>query len=428
VTAFIYVRKSIMVDGESTFSPQVQEDRCRALASAHGDTDNIVVLSDLNVSGAKVEERHEYVRLVAAIESGEASAVYAYDLSRLHRNVPEALRFFELADAARVPVRLVGDSVDTSTATGRMVLTILAAVNAMISQQTSEKIKASLKAKRATGWAPGGHAYGTRDGEDVQAVIDAYRSTESLFKAARILNMDGVPTRNATVLKDGVLTRNPKAKGWSPTSVKSVITRNAPDLLKDPINMGAERSRGGIRKHRFARLLRCSLDGSLLTGSVDRGVVRYVCHGAYTTPHGRTQIKEHILLDAIAAETDRALPAIRRLQVGSKADEAALATIDAERARLNVIWQKGRIGEEAYDAAMSDLDVRERALSARRSVTRIGVPPDVRTGDASKVNAYLRRLFSVVVVDMATPGKTGTAVPVAIEATWRDATLRGDDV
>lgn len=413
MTAFVYVRKSIMVDGESTFSPQVQEDRCRALATAHGDLD-LVVLSDLNVSGAKVEERHEYVRLVAAIESGEASAVYAYDLSRLHRNVPEALRFFELADKHRVPVRLVGDSVDTSTATGRMVLTILAAVNAMISQQTSEKIKASLAAKRRTGWAPGGHAYGTRDGEDVAAVIDAYKSTESLFKAARVLNADGVPTRN------------PNAKGWSPTSVKSVIRRNAPDLLKDPLNTGAERSRGGIRKHRFARLLRCSLDGSLLTGSVDRGVVRYVCHGAYTTPHGRTQIKEAILLDAIASETDRALPAIRRLRTGTAADDAALTALDAERSRMNTMYRKGRIEEAAYDEAMAEIDVQERAFAARRWIKRITVTPDVRTGEASAVNAYLRRLFSTVVVDMETPGKTGVAVPVEVTATWRDPALRSE--
>ena len=34
MTALLYVRKSVMADASATLSPQVQEDRCRALAAA----------------------------------------------------------------------------------------------------------------------------------------------------------------------------------------------------------------------------------------------------------------------------------------------------------------------------------------------------------------------------------------------------------
>lgn len=423
MTAFGYVRKSVMPDATKTLSPQVQEQRIRALASAHGDQD-LVVLSDLDVSGAKVEERHEYMRLLDAIESGEAHSVYAFDLSRLHRNTREALRFFEVADAHKVPVRLVGDNVDTSTATGRMVLTMLSAINAMVSQQTSEKTRASLALKRAGGWVPGGHVYGTRDGEDVQAVIDAYRTTESPFKAAIVLNQDGVPTRNGKT-----------HGGWSASAVRSVVRRNAPDLLIDPANRGMRGSKGGDRKHRFARLLRCSECGLVMTGSIDGvtpnnpvGTTRYVCHAAVTLPHGRSQVTEAIILDAIQQEVDHMEHRVRRLRVGKQDDEALLVKVEEERARVKAMYRKGHMDEPEYDAAMTELKEQESRLSALRWIKRIHVPPNLATGDPTVVNSYLRHLLEVVVVDMHTPGKRGVRIPVAIEATWRDPSLRGNEV
>jgi DNA invertase Pin-like site-specific DNA recombinase len=120
VTAFGYVRKSVMADDSTTLSPALQRERITHLAKAHGDGD-IVIVEDLDISGAKVEQRHGYMRMVEAIESGEATAVYAYDLSRLHRNTEEALRFFRIAREHGVTVRLVEGNIDTSGPTGELV-------------------------------------------------------------------------------------------------------------------------------------------------------------------------------------------------------------------------------------------------------------------------------------------------------------------
>ena len=292
MVALGYVRKSVMSDDSKSLSPAVQEERVRALAASRGDHD-IEVLMDLDVSGAKVAERPSYLRVVEAIESGEAHAVYAYDLSRLHRNTKEALRFFEIAEANRVPVTLVEGNIDTRGPTGTLMLTILAAMNAWTSQSTSAKIKASMAMKRANGGALGGRAYGTRDGEDAAAVVDALRSTDSLLRAARFLNASGLPTRNRA------------SRGWSPSAVRSVVRRVAPELLRDPATRGIRGSSGGERKHRFARLLRCGVCGALLTPSVDRGVsVRYYCHNASVTPHGRKTVTETAVTKVIVAEVE----------------------------------------------------------------------------------------------------------------------------
>ena len=46
----------------------------------------------------------------------------------------------------------------------------------------------------------------------------------------------------------------------------------------------------------------------------------------------------------------------------------------------------------------------------------------------AKVNAYLRRLFVRVVVDMSEPGKKGPSRSVpAMSFEWRDPSMRADD-
>ncbi len=136
------------------------------------------------------------MELVRAVESGEATSVYAYDLSRLHRNVGEASRFFDLAQKARCQVRLVADSIDTSSASGRLMFHVLAAMNAWTSEVTSEKIKASLRRReQETGKRNGGKPY-----DRPKLVIAAYRATGSLTRAARKLN-EGIPAAQCAVAR-----------------------------------------------------------------------------------------------------------------------------------------------------------------------------------------------------------------------------------
>lgn len=407
--AFGYVRKSVMADDDKTLSPQVQEERIRALAASRGD-DDLVVLSDLGISGAKVEERPDYMRLVAAIESGEATAVYAYDLSRLHRNTREALRFFEVARERGVPVRLVADSVDTSTESGRLMLTILAAMNAWVSEVTSSKIKATMAMKRARGDVLGGRPYGTRDGEDAQAVVEAFRDERSPFRAARRLNAAKVPTRNG------------KSRGWSPSAVRAIVQRLEPDLLIEtrvedrPVRGG----RATKRASRFGRVLRCSVCGSLLTPSYDprADATRYYCHAYANIPHGRKAVMESAIIRAIVPAMEET--AIRMKRVTKGADEVIdVDALTAKRERYIEMYGEGLITKARRDEVLREVeDGLSRAVSARR-VRRYTLPPDP-DGEPEKVNAWMRDTFERIVVDMATPGKRGVSTEVAVTPEWRN--------
>jgi DNA invertase Pin-like site-specific DNA recombinase len=416
MTAYGYLRKSVMPDPSKTLSPQVQEERIRALAKARGD-DDLVLLSDLDVSGAKVEQRPDYMRLVEAIESGEAHAVYAYDLSRLHRNTKEALRFFELARDHDVPVRLVADSIDTSTASGRLMLTILAAMNAWTSEVTSEKIRASLALKRAAGWRPGRHPYGEGEGEDAQAVVHAYRVARSGPGAARALNTAGVARRNHST------------RAWSAGAVRAVVKRLAPDLLSDPAEASGRRgSRGGDRRYRFARLLRCSICGSTLTPMADArtGTVRYYCWVRRVDPksHPRYAVSESALIPAVLDELMH-LPLRRiRQQVGSVEDLERQASLEAERTRIVSMHRKGDLSEDEYDAMMGEVRAGLESLNVRRWLTRIPIAPEIRSSEPQTVNRYLRTVFKTITVDMGQPSHRGKPVPTSAVFEWTDPSLR----
>jgi DNA invertase Pin-like site-specific DNA recombinase len=403
--AFVYVRKSVVNDETTTLSPQVQEERCRALASAHGD-DDPTVLRDIGISGAKVEKRPSYMELLHAVESGDATAVYAYDLSRLHRNTKEALRFFELCRDRNVAVRLVADSIDTSNASGRLMLTVLAAMNAWTSEVTSEKIKASLaRREQETGKRNGGKFY-----PHPEIVVAAFRQTGSLTRAARKLAEDGVPTRNG------------KSRAWSATAVRSIVRRSAPELIVP----GENRGRPTSRPFRFARLLRCSECGGRMTPSYDRrqDYVSYYCQTANVTPHGRKRVPESALVAAIQPEAERWIARSHRV----RPDGATRATADLDALERQV----EQLAARGLDVTSlrADLEARRAMLDTGRRIRRvalddIGLAADLASGDPAKVNAFLRRVFDHVVVDMSGGHERGQAS--VVEFAWIDPTLRGDE-
>lgn len=293
MTAYAYLRKSSMPPGVQTMSPQAQEDAVRALARVHGDEGDIVLLADWDISGSGkfTLKRRGWQDLIAAIETGRAAAVYSYSLSRLARNTREALRFFDLCEAHRVPVRLVADAIDTATASGKMMLTILASVAQFESDVASERKLASNEAKRARGEkVVTDRPFGQKPGEDAAAVVEAFRQAGSYAGAAKLLNIQG-------------LVRPRRAQAWRTSSVTNVIAANAPGLIA---RRGVKRVSAGGQPFALARLLRCGACGGMLTGRHGYGGrVQYHCSRAKTVPHVRSLISEHLIMSAVEDEAAR---------------------------------------------------------------------------------------------------------------------------
>lgn len=415
MTAYGYVRQSRSDDDAPSQSPMVQEERIRALAEAKGDKNIVIAQHDLNVSGGKAaEDRPGFAQILEAIRDGDCTAVYAYDLSRLFRNLKEQIEFFEMIKDRRIPVRFVeGDVGEVAGATGDLMREVLGAMNQWQRRITSEKIKASLARKRRDeGYRHGALPYGGRPGEDVGIVLEAFKEAGSYDGAARILNARPVPNRTT----NGV---------WHGSTVRDIVRRaNGEEIVK-----GQRGARTVQKTFRLGGLLACSVcseRGTKLTGSTGKnGEVRYYCHRAKVVPHGRGWISESVLLPLIEAEVEHAALFIKKATVGSAADEARARELDAEADRLTTMFQKGYIDEATLDARMAEVADARSKLSTRRAIRRVTVPPDIREDEPARVSTYLRRLFTRVVVDTDTKAPRGPAIrPIGLDFDWADPSMR----
>jgi len=428
MTAYGYIRKSVVHDPARMLSPEMQESAIRRLAAANGDED-VAILSDLDVSGKKRRDRRPgWNELLRAVEEGEATAVYAYSLSRFARSVSQLAEFFELCERRKVRVRVDRDQIDTSTVTGKLVGNVLASLAQFEADVASERVKDAFATKRVRepDWrGPGKSAYGMEVGEDSGVVVAAFQEAGSFDGAARLLNSRGIPNRVSGAV-------------WHGSVVSAIVRRDAPDEVQASARRGAP---AGRRTFRLAHLLACGTCGTFLTGSLDirRDEVRYYCHRAKVMPHARGWLTESKVIGAIADETARAALLVQRLQKGSADDEAALAALATKRARILDMAADGMIDKADAQRRIAEVAEAESRLSTRRWIRRISLPPvvadttdddgqPVKADDAAKVNGYLRRLFDRVTVDMSEPTKRGPSswVPrLAFE--WRDPALKVGD-
>jgi DNA invertase Pin-like site-specific DNA recombinase len=394
-TAFAYMRKSSVRDMATEIGPETQEREVRALAARTGtDPDSLVFLSDWDISGRAefTSKREGYLSLVDAVENGQCSAVYSYSLSRLGRSVAELARFFDLCAKRHVPIRLVVDAVDTSTASGRLLANVLASVAQFEAEVAGERLKAMYETKRTRAIDQGedprdavrtSRRYGEADGESGQAVLDALSEGGNFSAAARLLNERGVAARNGR-------------KWWS-SSVAAVASRLDPAI---GARRGTRGARAGVSAFRLARLLHCPTCGHVLTGSnLPDGQggtrTRYACRFAESSQHGRVTISESLILPAVEAEA-------AHYWNRDEQDEGGETTVEARRSEL--LARRERLFESRLDGLVSRHDAAKRAAEIDNELNQLQRPPrpDMRLPaqrSPAEVNAILRQLFERIELD-----------------------------
>jgi putative DNA-invertase from lambdoid prophage Rac len=121
--AAIYARVST---AEQSTEPQVAA--LRAAAAGLGFVvPSEKVYRDDGLSGS-LEDRPAFLALRSAIEKQEISAVFVTKLDRLGRSVAGLLEFYSFAEEAGVRVIVTEQGIDSGTAVGRLLRTILAGI------------------------------------------------------------------------------------------------------------------------------------------------------------------------------------------------------------------------------------------------------------------------------------------------------------
>lgn len=207
--AVLYIRVSTDEQAAHGVSLAAQEERLRAYCTMRG-LNVVATIRDEGVSAFKhLRTRAGGAALLAAIASGQASHVVALKLDRLFRNAADALTLTETWSRAGVALHLVdmgGAAMDTTSPTGRMMLTMLAGFaefeRALISERTTQAL--TYKRNKREVYAPTPFGYrrsGNKlheDGEELETLARmrawAAQGT-SLAAIARRLNEEGVPTK-----------------------------------------------------------------------------------------------------------------------------------------------------------------------------------------------------------------------------------------
>jgi site-specific DNA recombinase len=167
-----YVRVSTDEQARSGLSLQAQRERLQAWASAFGH-----VLVDLVAdegASAKNLDRPGMQRVLSMVERRQVDGVVAAKLDRLTRSTRDLADLVDRCERRRVALASVSESLDTSTACGRLVVSMLGVVAQWEREATAERTAVALDAKRRQGRRYSGKApYGYRFDGDGSMVADA---------------------------------------------------------------------------------------------------------------------------------------------------------------------------------------------------------------------------------------------------------------
>ncbi len=138
------------------------------------------VYSDVGISGAK-DSRPALDRLKSDCVKGKIKAVVVYRLDRLARSVPHLLSTLELFRQNEVGFSSVSESIDTTSAVGRMVTTFLGAIAEFERSLITERVQAGVDRAKAAGV----HCGRPRKGLDLGLALSLHKEGKSLREIAK---------------------------------------------------------------------------------------------------------------------------------------------------------------------------------------------------------------------------------------------------
>ena len=149
--AALYGRVSTHDQADNGHGLDAQRAKLEAYCLAF-DLEPTVWLADAGVSGSVAPaERPAMSEALTMLAEGRATALVATSLSRIGRRTRDVLEIADLAEREGWRLIILDLALDTATPTGRLALTVLAAVAELERAQTVERTKDALAAAKAKG-------------------------------------------------------------------------------------------------------------------------------------------------------------------------------------------------------------------------------------------------------------------------------------
>jgi DNA invertase Pin-like site-specific DNA recombinase len=201
-----YCRVSTESQADRGVSLDVQADKIRAMATVQ-DSELIDIIVDGGESGKSLQ-RPGIQQMIALVDRRDVQVVIIAKLDRLTRSVRDLGELLERFQRRGVALVSVGESLDTGSAAGRLVLNVMASVSQWEREAIGERTRDALRHKKALGHRVGAVPFGfalAHDGRTLiqhppeqsilKAIANHRRQGLSLRQVAQELNRDGFTTR-----------------------------------------------------------------------------------------------------------------------------------------------------------------------------------------------------------------------------------------
>ncbi|MGG3893137.1 recombinase family protein [Geobacillus stearothermophilus] len=218
-----YVRVSTDEQAKEGFSIPAQRERLRAFCTSQG----WEIVQEYIEEGwsAKDLERPQMQRLLKDIKKGNIDIVLVYRLDRLTRSVLDLYLLLQTFEKYNVAFRSATEVYDTSTAMGRLFITLVAALAQWERENLAERVKFGIEQMIDEGKKPGGHSpYGYKFDKDFNCTI--IEDEANVVRMIYRMYCDGYGYRSIADRLNELGVKPRIAKEWNHNSVRDILTND----------------------------------------------------------------------------------------------------------------------------------------------------------------------------------------------------------
>ncbi|MGE8013263.1 recombinase family protein [Bacillus mycoides] len=250
MTVGIYIRVSTEEQVRDGFSISAQREKLKAYCVAQ-DWDNFKFYVDEGIS-AKDTNRPQLNILLNHIQQGLITTVLVYRLDRLTRSVMDLYKLLDTFDKYNCAFKSATEVYDTSTAMGRMFITIVAALAQWERENLGERVKMGQIEKARQGEYSAKAPFGFDKNQHSKLVINESESKVVLDMVRKV--EEGYSIRQLATHLDGYV-KPIRGYKWHIRTILDILSNNAMyGAIKWSDEIIEDTHKGIITKERFIKL------------------------------------------------------------------------------------------------------------------------------------------------------------------------------
>lgn len=224
VNTGIYIRVSTEEQALHGFSIRAQEEKLKYFAEKIKGWNVYDVYTDEGISGKNIVNRPEINRMINDIKKGVINNVLVFKIDRLTRSTKDLIELVEFFNNNNCDFNSLSESIDTSTATGRMFIKIIGIFAEFERENIAERVSIGIERKAKEGYsicsscAPYGYnrlkgcknlSVNEEEAKVVVKIFSMFMKNNSLSEIVKYLNDNNIKSK--------------KNKRWCYKSVQQIL-------------------------------------------------------------------------------------------------------------------------------------------------------------------------------------------------------------